>query len=240
MHTHIHTHSFGHPASRPEPPPAGSLRQNQGDAQSDDPNAPPGQQQSEWHYAETDFPAMPGAPDPAENRGTEFDERSGGSVDVNDDELCGICYEGRADASLMPCAHKFCSSCIARLKKRAVCSAVEGVLCPNCRAPVQQFVLPEDAVASPSIPVWGTPSKSGKSGGTPSGGVSDANSSGSMLMWGSANEGAQGQSDGVPRAAGDAKYLHDDAGIVVKVRLADKDINLSMRWACVVCMYVCV
>ncbi len=45
--------------------------------------------------------------------------------------------------------------CIVRLKKRAVCTAAEGVQCPNCRAPVQQFILPANGEAMVSMPVRG-------------------------------------------------------------------------------------
>ncbi len=55
----------------------------------------------------------------------EFDE---------EENLCGICYDDLANASLKPCGHLFCSNCILQLKKRAVYMVsartyVHGILC---------------------------------------------------------------------------------------------------------------
>eukprot|EP00960_Hanusia_phi_P074189 768177-Hanusia_phi.AAC.9 len=78
----------------------------------------------------------------------------------DEDNVCTICYEDLANACLKPCGHQFCTECITNLKKRAVFQATEGVLCPHCRAPVKEFVLPATGASIPSISqtksAWGT------------------------------------------------------------------------------------
>ncbi len=246
------TCSFNHPPNRTEP---GAKSSQQ--AQETGNTAEPGPPRPEWQYAETDFPAMPGVTHaPVETRDTGpagVDGHPGISLVVNEEELCGICYEGRANASLMPCGHSFCSVCIARLKKRAVCTAAEGVQCPNCRAPVQQFVLPEDGEASPSIPVWGTPKSKSTGGVTPGTELSSGS-----LTWGSPSgkdaaspkereDAYMFAGGGTPAAAAAAAAAaesspcggYNDSKIVLKVRLTDRDISIALRYVCVcVCVHV--
>lgn len=76
--------------------------------------------------------------------------------DVSDDDVCSICWDDLANASLRPCGHKFCSACISQLKKQAVYQAKEGVHCPNCRAAVREFVIPEEEKKIVhNKPAWG-------------------------------------------------------------------------------------
>ena len=79
--------------------------------------------------------------------------------DDEDEEMCTICFDELANACLKPCGHKFCSDCVKQLKKRAVFLATEGVMCPHCRGPVKEFVLPKavelfEKIAPKSA--WGT------------------------------------------------------------------------------------
>ena len=62
-----------------------------------------------------------------------------------EENLCGICFEELANGSLLPCKHSFCATCIVKLKKQAVYQATEGVMCPNCRTPVREYLLPESS-----------------------------------------------------------------------------------------------
>ncbi len=84
------------------------------------------------------------------------------SIEDDDEEMCTICFDELANSCLKPCGHRFCSTCIKQLKKRAVFLATEGVMCPHCRQPVKEFQLPDNSVLSSSSTTktaWGTSSK---------------------------------------------------------------------------------
>ena len=84
------------------------------------------------------------------------------TIDDDDEEMCTICFDELANGCLKPCGHRFCSTCIKQLKKRAVFLATEGVMCPHCRQPVKEFQLPNNNVLSSSSTTktaWGTSSK---------------------------------------------------------------------------------
>ena len=45
------------------------------------------------------------------------------------EDLCTLCFDGRASMRLLPCGHKgFCSSCVVQLE-----------VCPMCRASIQEY-----------------------------------------------------------------------------------------------------
>ena len=72
------------------------------------------------------------------------------SIEDDDEEMCTICFDELANSCLKPCGHRFCSTCIKQLEKRAVFLATGGVMCPHCRQPVKEFHLPNNSVLSPS------------------------------------------------------------------------------------------
>jgi hypothetical protein len=81
------------------------------------------------------------------------------NVEDDDEEMCTICFDELANGCLKPCGHRFCSTCIKQLKKRAVFLATEGVMCPHCRQPVKEFALPNNNVlssGSTTKTAWGT------------------------------------------------------------------------------------
>lgn len=81
------------------------------------------------------------------------EQRTRGSAGVasndNADDICSICLEPPRAPLTLPCSHRFCGSCISRLRSPND-NDFDVMCCPNCRAPMpallEQLIVKADSI----------------------------------------------------------------------------------------------
>lgn len=59
---------------------------------------------------------------------------------ADEDNLCNLCFDGRAEVKIAGCHHMMCADCAGQLTSRVTC---QPLACPFCRCSIQKFVPAE-------------------------------------------------------------------------------------------------